>query len=705
MHFPPPLQAMIALNSFASQPTLFSPLVPSPPVTGPSIMTAGLMLQVPSGLTQLLHLSGSFIPTPPLSKFDISKGIRRFLRLITLRKFFDDQNDQKLNWLPVYCATPSTFEPPPLPSNLILALENIAVTNAITSIRKSNISAAARYHLEHTDFNRLPLVIKQTDKNLGLCIMHKGEYQTLMMTMLDDPSTYRSISPPNYPVTISRVKAELIRLLRRFNFKIKWTKSKGFTEYIDCTYSSDFMPSITGAHNSPWSAIFIEILNRLTPKPDHEVPLPPWLYGMPKIHKPTPQLRPILAFHSSYLYPLSKYLADELNYLTSFQPLILTSTPDLVARLIAFPPLDSNSNYFFTTLDVTALYPNLDIPLNNKAIWKHLRQWYFSFNWAAKSPLYSHLKLETLTPRVFLRRLEFILDLVAFTFSNSHLRFASLLFEQVFGCGMGHPVAPPYAQLALNALEVPIISQACRSGILLFYARYLDDIFMITRGNSADARTIVNTLNSQQPRLQFTGPTTQASTTPVPFMDLAIYLLPSGVIAFHNFAKLMSKFLYLPFKSFHSRACLRGLVIGELKRMAINSSSSFQFQQSATSFFYHLLQRQYPPHWLLKIFSAADYNSRLTTLTTFAQRAHCSLFDPHAWPLLRHHKSTPPQTEQLSIYLPSGTITPALKTNLKRWLHQVDSTTPETKPLASLPLRCVPTTHQTLGSFLIRANR
>lgn len=668
-------------------------------------MTTGSALQVPLGLTKLLNLSGSFIPTPPLSNFDLSQGSRRFLRLITLRKLFADQHDQRTTWLPAYCSTPSTFEPPPFPSNLIQALDDITVANAITSRPKSNLPADARMYLEHTDFNRLPIVIKQADKNLGLCIMHKSEYQQLMMTMLDDRTTYRPIIASNYTITLSRVKAELIRLLRRYKFTFKTTRTQGITEYVDCIYHPDFMASFTGAHNSPWSSIFTSILNRITPHPDVEPPLPPWLYGMPKIHKPTPQLRPILAFHSSFLYPLSKYLTDELNHLVSFQPLILTSTPDLVARLMAFPPLDPTKRYYFTTLDVSALYPNLDIPLNNKAIFKYLRHWYFSFYNAAKSAKFSHLKLETPCPRVFIRRLEFILDLVVYTFTNSHLRFASFLYEQVFGCGMGHAVAPPYAQLALNALEVPIINQARRSGVLLFYARYLDDIFMITTGESADALAIVKDLNSQQPRLHFAGPTTQASLTPVPFMDLAIYLLPSGVIAFHNYAKLMSKFLYLPFKSFHSRACLRGLVIGELKRMAVNSSSVVHYQQSATTLFYHLLHRQYPPHVLIKIFSATEYNSRLSTLTTFAQRAHCVLFNSHAWPLLQHKKAIPPPTDQLSIYLPAGTITTALKADLRRWIQLVDTATADKPPLAPLPLRCVATTYRTLGYFLIRANR
>ncbi|UYV72407.1 hypothetical protein LAZ67_9002975 [Cordylochernes scorpioides] len=46
----------------------------------------------------------------------------------------------------------------------------------------------------------------------------------------------------------------------------------------------------------------------------------PYIYGLPKTHKPTVPLRPIIAYHLSPAYRLSKYLSTFLTPLVKNRP-------------------------------------------------------------------------------------------------------------------------------------------------------------------------------------------------------------------------------------------------------------------------------------------------------------------------------------------------------------------------------------------------
>ena len=83
------------------------------------------------------------------------------------------------------------------------------------------------------------------------------------------------------------------------------------------------------------------------------------LYGLPKIHKPTIPLRPILSSVNQYSYKLAKFFIPLLTPLTT-SSLITDSFP---SSKNAFKNSDiDSSNVVIASFDVTSLFTN--IPVN-----------------------------------------------------------------------------------------------------------------------------------------------------------------------------------------------------------------------------------------------------------------------------------------------------------------------------------------------------
>lgn len=170
------------------------------------------------------------------------------------------------------------------------------------------------------DLKRLPIILKQADKNLGLVPIHRHVYEMMCRDHLNDRSTYRRV--PLFPVDSIRTRMQHVL----YNGPIPRWK---YTKWLE-TDNSD------GGSDQP--APF---------------------YVIPKIHKKKLfASRPIAAQHSYIIAPLSKELADVLlRVQKGLQTISLDSKT--CARELSNFVFDQPG--IFLTYDVVAMYPNIDL--------------------------------------------------------------------------------------------------------------------------------------------------------------------------------------------------------------------------------------------------------------------------------------------------------------------------------------------------------
>jgi hypothetical protein len=91
------------------------------------------------------------------------------------------------------------------------------------------------------------------------------------------------------------------------------------------------------------------------------------------------------------------------------------------------------------------------------------------------------------------------------------------LFHQVDGVSMGSSLGPVLANIIMTELEKRVVDNLVQSGLVCFYARYVDDTLLLAKPK--DFPYIKDSLNSFCPSLQFTYETFD---TDVHFLDICI---------------------------------------------------------------------------------------------------------------------------------------------------------------------------------------
>ena len=181
--------------------------------------------------------------------------------------------------------------------------------------------------------------------------------------------------------------------------------------------------------------------------------------------------------------PLSKLLANALNPLVKqFVPAHLNSTTEFISSLkLLQPPAACN----FGSIDVTNLYGS--IPLFDTD---------------------THPGLITIATKFFndFKASSFLSDISAKDFSKllkiclleDCYLFQGKCFTQNSGIAMGNCAAPPLAIIFMHYIET-LIKNQCEG--IIFWRRYIDDVFLITSNNLL---SILHIANSIHPNIKFT---------------------------------------------------------------------------------------------------------------------------------------------------------------------------------------------------------
>lgn len=406
------------------------------------------------------------------------------------------------------------------------------------------------------------LLLKITDKNLGLAALSKTWYLEECFHMLDDISTYERIS-------LSDLK-EYYRheALKRIHEIID---SGSFSEQV-----SEFL---------------------LMSETDDAIPE---FHAIPKIHKTPWRLRPIVPSHSWCTRRASEVCDFVLRgFHREHFPWVVDSTREVLATMRKHTIVRGDSTWIVTG-DVESFYTNVN---TQETIGKLI-------------PLLSgqgtHHGIDyDCIPLL----LEVIMACNCFSFHDQY-------FLQTNGVAMGTSCAPAFANVSLGLKEqfiediVKCNSEIIKNGLIL-YQRYIDDILIVFQGTKTDLQSCLNRISDQLKPFKI-GWEIHSTREPTSFLDVEFFFEygfgPVGIQS-RVFRKRLNQHQYIPWSSAHPQSVKKAFIKAELTRYMVISSTHAIFEERVAEFMLALGRRGYPTTILRIWKKQVRYEDRLHSLT------------------------------------------------------------------------------------------
>ena len=355
------------------------------------------------------------------------------------------------------------------------------------------------------------VTIKCSDKSKSLVVMSEEEYIKKAEMVLADTSSYEVID-----MTAERLEEKLEKMLK----------------------------SIPSLKDRLPPDVYRGLFSKGTTLPE--------FYGLPKIHKPTAPLRPVVAAFDGPLTALSILLERVINQMLEFVSAHIKNTQAATHSIAErFPDLKIPKGTILVTMDVVALYPS--IPVEDGVI-------------AVMEKLDKH---EDDIDLLGLAR-EDIRTLLCFVLNNNYFRFGKTVYRQKKGVAMGSHLAPPLAIVFMDRLEQKMLETSRLKPE--FYDRYVDDCLLAWTHGEEKLRDFINHCNSQHPSITFTWEST-LETNPLPYMDIAILVSIDNRIEYELYQKPSDSGVNLNFASSTPKS-LKMSVATEQFRRAVTLSSN-----------------------------------------------------------------------------------------------------------------------------------
>jgi hypothetical protein len=296
------------------------------------------------------------------------------------------------------------------------------------------------------------IVIITADKGNAIVILDKTEYKRKAFEVLQAPSTYVQVQQPNDPT--KQLRSKVTRYLNTLR------KERAITE-------------------TEWKTI----------KPD-EGPIPRF-YGLPKIHKDSIPLRPILSSICSPTHRLAKFLYKLLTPLSKNHPAQLLSSADFLTKVRG---LTLDEEDMMVSFDVCALFTNIPNQLALGTLTNILQN---DSSWTTNT---------NLTIDQVVRLTELCLE--------TYLQFDDIVYKQQQGTPMGSPLSGLLAEVVMQHFE----RQAFQRHSPKIWLRYVDDTFVVIK--RSELEEFHQHINSVLPAIQFTRE--EEMDSQLPFLDVSL---------------------------------------------------------------------------------------------------------------------------------------------------------------------------------------
>jgi len=516
---------------------------------------------VPREISNELSLGLKYLLFDPPDKKLIMDAWFDFYRRVRWRIYFLFQEGPDMPYDPDYGVESKKNTPPPrLPLWMETGLKRGEMYCRQTMLKipesatqaKPNAFALRVEKVRHFLTNN-NYVVTMTDKNLGLAVSERNWLIGNERTLLNDQRNF---------TLLAKKDADLIM----------WNKCDAMQKLANECVDVELYSMLK--LNKYFESL-------ITERGDEHVY--PYFHGIPKIHKKPTGFRPIIPCHTVVFNPAAKFVSKELKPIVKSTPSIIHGTKDLFTRLSQLS-IDYRRQFYFVSGDVVAFYPN--IPLDK--CMSIVCDMYDSFLLrTCRHDPYSETidaMLEgTLTRQKLFKR--------AIEIGNTQLiaQHDEKYYLQLNGLAMGVADSPDLANLFAAHYEN-------KSGIMnhpdvLFYGRYIDDVFALVYAESE-----TEALELIQNKISYDGCTIEwnVSSSECQFLDALLFKDASGVLAWRPYVKLGNHRERIPFVSHHPMDVKRGVYIGECSRLAVLCSTKDTYMEAIRDLnsLYHV--RGYP---------------------------------------------------------------------------------------------------------------
>jgi hypothetical protein len=504
-----------------------------------------LNTQIPSNIINIVTKGTKHIPTPSnINSQDVIKAIEDTIARLSWKIIYKDEQPRTetpdlLTYNPklVYKDRPKYCH----------ALKNYPYIKTIES-RLQDAALELKQTYNNPNSYRTSIALKQyliqnpdikivpADKNLGLVFLDIKQYNTMALDHLETDNYQLITTSRNY-----------------INSKQYHGTKSAFLKLIK-SMQVEFK-------DNPATLKFIKTtLNRLGSK-DFDLPN---FHVIPKLHKKDTALqsRPIIGALNWFTTPISRILDSELKRVLGM-PRVLENSFALLSQI---KNAKTNAHSFLVSFDVCSLYTNINTNLLSDLLLKET----------------GSIVLTAMTK---------------FINKHNYFQYADLVYLQSFGIAMGTNAAPTLANFYLHKLVDSIINDHTSTQ---YYARYIDDLFLLWTGTLNELHVLHDLLNAVNPTLKFTIEYDKGSLN---FLDVKL-ILQDNRIHFHTFQKALNKYAYITKSSCHPLATIKGFIKGELIRYSRLSSSKHYFNYSKELFRSRLLKRGYSNAFLGPIFDS-----------------------------------------------------------------------------------------------------
>ncbi|CAJ0945806.1 unnamed protein product [Ranitomeya imitator] len=435
---------------------------------------------------------------------------------------------------------PTTTEVNSIDVFVNLVTEELLRVPKYVHMRSRNLSREEMLSLNNLEKDQ-SITIKPSDKGGNIVVMDTSEYRSLCMSLLGDASGYE-VLPQNPSNTIMNELRSMV--------------NEGFKMGVIDKNEKEFL---TPLH--PVMATF---------------------YCLPKVHKGINPLkgRPIVAGINSMTQNLGLYIDQVLRPFVLSLNSYVRDTTDFLRRLDG---ICIESDMILCSIDVESLYSSIPHDIGLRAVSDYLQ---------TRGCQYS-------------RHNEFVLKALQFCLTNNVFLFDGKYFHQLRGTAMGSPCAPTYANLLLGWWEEKIVFNDTSNSLedkVLIWLRYIDDVFVIWRGDEVGFHKFVEGLNVNDLGLHFTCET---NTSKLAFLDVLVQKSDDGTVGTENYRKPTATNALLRWESNHPRPLKRGIPKGQYLRLRRNCSDISNFKEQADDLRRRFLERGYPDHVLNEAYKSS----------------------------------------------------------------------------------------------------
>ena len=386
-------------------------------------------------------------------------------------------------------------------------------------------------------------IIREFSKEQGLVVTKSDKGNSLVV--LDESiyytKGYQFFNDQNFEKSINDNEKEF-NSLKRFLLRMKKAGS------IDSTFYKSVLPK---NFRTPIAYFFAK-----THKADFDTNL---------------KFRPIISSYNSYSFELAKEMSGILN--KSITQNNKKGTLDFVTKL---RNVHIDGNFKMLSLDIESLFPS--IPLDE------------TIRYATE------VFLKNSGQKLNKSQVE---KLFKYCTKNITFKFGDFYFKQLNGIAMGSPLAPALAEVFLTKIENEYINNPSNPLGILFYYRFVDDIFVILPENE-DENEFLKKFNSFHKSLKFTMEHEQNNK--LSFLDVQISK-NNGKLITSWYRKPSNTLMFNPWESHGPKSYKINLIRTMINRLKIICSDKFLFNKDLKRLKESFLWSGYPNLVIEKYFN------------------------------------------------------------------------------------------------------